>query len=180
MSNHNTIENWDKKWVTMKAPMEKDCWVKIRVKTVASLIASWEKVLDIGCGTGYIAEFLNPLVDYTGMDFSAEGLKHVKGKKILRDVRNATLPVNTYDTILLMEIVEHLDKPWLIINKAGICARHQVIITVPNNRMGPESNVFHVAKYTKESIVNLIKHSYPFKEIKVQAPGGNIICQCLK
>ena len=180
MSNHNTIENWDKKWVTMKEPMERDCWVKIRVKKVASLIASWEKVLDIGCGTGYIAKFLNPLVDYTGIDFSMEGLRHVAGKTIMSDILKFKYGKDKYDTVLMMEIVEHLDKPWLIINKAGICARHQVIITVPNNRMGPDSNVFHVAKYTKESIVDLIKHSYPFKEIKVQAPGGNIICQCIK
>ena len=180
MSNYNTIENWDRKWIKMKEPMEKDCWVKIRMKTVASLITVRSSVLDVACGTGYIEDFVDVSVNYTGMDFSRKGLRHVKGKKIFCDVRNAILPVDNYDTILLMEIVEHLDNPGALIAKAGLSAKSQVIITVPNNRMGPESNVFHVAKYDVKGIVDLIKASYEFKSIKVLTPGGNIICQCVK
>ena len=180
MSNHNTVENWNKKWVTMKEPMEKDCWVKIRMKTVASLIPKMTTVLDVACGTGYIEEFLHSQIDYTGMDFSEEGIRHVKGRKIFGDIRIIKMPERSYDTVLAMEIVEHVDDPGELIKRIAVWARNQVIITVPNDRMGPDKNVFHVAQYSKESIVKLIESSYTFKKINVLAPGGNIICQCLK
>ena len=150
------------------------------MKTVASLIPKMSTVLDVACGTGYIEEFLNSQVDYTGMDFSKEGLRHVKGRAILGDIKTTMMPERSYDTVLAMEIVEHVDNPGELIKRIAPWARKQVIITVPNNRMGPDQNVFHVAKYDKESIVELIKSSYEFKEIKVLSPGGNIICQCIK
>jgi|GEM_PF-1319703 len=178
--NMNSPDNWDRKWLTMKEPMEKDVWVKIRMKTVSSLVPFLSTVLDVGCGTGYIEEWLHSSVDYTGLDYSKEALRHVKGRTIYGDVRTIMLPENSFNTVLAMEIVEHVDNPGDLIKRIALWARNQVIITVPNNRMGPEKNAFHLAQYTKESIVELIKISFPFKNINVFTPGGNITCQCLK
>ena len=79
-----------------------------------------------------------------------------------------------------MEIIEHLDNPEKFINKCAVAAKVQVIFTVPNNRLGPNKSPCHVRKYTKEEIREILSNSYNFKKVNITAPGGNIICQCVK
>lgn len=95
-------------------------------------------VLDIGCGSGQFGAMLEDrgITDYVGVDFSELRIKI--GHKLypnldlrLADAFESDIIDNgEYQTILLMEFLEHINDDFGIIRK--IPPARKVIITVPN------------------------------------------------
>ncbi|WP_299890744.1 bifunctional 2-polyprenyl-6-hydroxyphenol methylase/3-demethylubiquinol 3-O-methyltransferase UbiG [uncultured Lacinutrix sp.] len=73
-----------------------------------------EKILDIGCGPGYLIDFL-PKVDYTGIDIDAKYIKTAKER--YKDKTFYCTPVedfnlespNTFDVVIAAGVVHHLN-----------------------------------------------------------------------
>ena len=68
------------------------------------------KVVDIGCGPCVMYEKKN--IDLTGVDFSAEGIKQAKlhypkGKYVVAEATNTTLPSNEYDTVVMLGLLDY-------------------------------------------------------------------------
>ena len=54
-----------------------------KFSTIARLIGEGPKsVLDLPCGTGYLMRFLNPLIEYEGVDLNPRFLKRIKRKEL--------------------------------------------------------------------------------------------------
>jgi SAM-dependent methyltransferase len=109
------------------------------------------RVLDYGCGPGYIWEHINELCRnwrYTGIDFSMKSIDKILKKKDGETGQNifetalfvqqlpTTLNAAEYDLVLLIEVVEHLNDKYLdgaiseikrVIKKDGL-----LLITTPN------------------------------------------------
>jgi SAM-dependent methyltransferase len=90
-------------------------------------------VLDIGCGPGvYLERYAGPSL---GIDAHPSNVKICK-KKGIRAIEadaNKFLQVNTFDTVLLSHILEHLDDPAKVIENAYRSTKYggRIIVIVP-------------------------------------------------
>ncbi|MEW6070241.1 MAG: class I SAM-dependent methyltransferase [Candidatus Thermoplasmatota archaeon] len=69
------------------------------------------KILDLGCGTGLLFDFLkerNLYPDTVGIDISKEMLKISNGEKILGDVENLPFKNNSFDIVFSFTVIQNL------------------------------------------------------------------------
>jgi len=74
------------------------------------------KLLDVGCGTGWLAEHFS---DYTGIDGSPEAVAAAqsKGRSITQGDVNEPLPFEdaSFDGVVLKDLLEHVDDPVAVV-----------------------------------------------------------------
>lgn len=98
-------------------------------------------VLDLGCGLGLVADMVGG--EYVGVDFSpyAVGWARANAQNpqahfMIRDLR-AMPDIGRFDTVLLGEILEHVDDPAGLARAALERAGKRVVVTVPVEMGGP-------------------------------------------
>ena len=72
-----------------------------------------ERVLDMGCGPGFLMYFLHELgVEADGIDFGADSValapEEVRDRIIVGDVTEPHVPEQAYDLVICREVLEHL------------------------------------------------------------------------
>ncbi len=95
-------------------------------------------VLDLGCGLGLLADMIGDR-QYLGVDFSGLALAyaHINIKNPnaifrLQDVFDfISNNANMYDTIVLSEILEHVEQPEILVNYALTFYRRRIIAVLP-------------------------------------------------
>jgi len=101
-----------------------------------------EKVLDIGCGTAMLQNFIK---DYSGIDFSEEAIKIANNKNvILGDAYNAEIYKGDYQTYIFTEVLEHLDDEKIL---GFISSGKRIIFSVPSF-----DDAAHLRTYTEKII----------------------------
>ena len=134
------------------------------------------KVLDFGCGTGFLIEhLLNRGFDTYGTDTSTESLKYVENKYRDRPTFRGVFHVDEltksgqkFDAIFVLEVIEHLPDEFLLPlldNVKKLLAKDgKVFVTTPNAEDLSASEVYcpvcdhtfhrwqHVRSWTKESV----------------------------
>lgn len=103
------IWNWE-------SPAGKVRW-KRRVKLLSAELNDHDRVLELGCGTGYFTKELAKLnINITAIDISPELIeearKEVKTGNVVFEVRNAyqtDYPDNLFDAVLGSSVLHHLD-----------------------------------------------------------------------
>ena len=114
-------------------------WIQERDAAVVPYIIG--SVLDLGCGLGTIADQIDS-AEYLGVDFSEFAINHC-----CRHVRNPNSrfeaadlrtwkPPEKFDTVLLLEILEHVKDPGALAQLALRCAKKRIIATVPRDMPG--------------------------------------------
>lgn len=140
------------------------------------------KILDIGCGMGHFLNFLEieGYKNYLGVDLSEENIEfckknkfNVKRANIFYQLKNTS---ETYDVIVMNDIIEHLEKPEILnllklilerLNPGG-----RLIIKAPNasNPIMASSSRYsdftHELLFTDESLSQVLKIS-GFIQIKI-------------
>ena len=100
-------------------------------KLMRELVARGDRVLEIGVGTGFTANYLRSKgVHVTTLDIDAD-----KQPDIVANIAQYGFP-ETYDAILAFEVFEHLpydDFPPLLAKLAAAAQRH-VFLSLPRNR----------------------------------------------
>lgn len=130
---HSSVKEFeDKRW------KEGDQAPVFRHIQTIDLVSSGQKVLDIGCGDGYLLEALRQkgaLV--SGIDISEEGARKCRQKGIevaVADISLEKAPFQdkTFDTVILLDILEHVYDPDPLLEKAIRLSKKHIIISVPN------------------------------------------------
>ena len=97
-------------WITGDIPLKK--------KIIQEHIRPFEgaKILDIGCGTGVLAQLINEVtpVSYTGFDSNPKYIEFAKKRKYpgvfnVGSVHNSFLSANDFDIVLAMDVMHHLN-----------------------------------------------------------------------
>ena len=110
---------------------------------VIDLVGAGQRVLDIGCSTGFLGEVLidrGCTVDGVEIDPEAAELARKRGLRTVTvlDLDHDDLPAaigsERYDRIILSEVLEHLVRPGAVLAAAAtlLAPGGQIIISVPN------------------------------------------------
>ena len=157
-----------------------------------------DNILDAGCGEGFIMH--NTLrkiskVRIDGFDISKQALQDAK--KILPnnsffqgDITNIKSPNNSYDLVIALEILEHLENPKLALEELKRVTKKYCLISVPwepffslgnllsgknIKRLGRDKE--HLQFWSRKQIVNLISEYFNIIEIKTVFPWTIILAK---
>lgn len=98
-----------------------------------------ERILDIGCGPGQFAYFLNkkiPQVQYTGVDFSTTAIAIAQKRcpNYTFIAANATsvrdMPPESYDLVITLEVLEHIENDLELLQQ--LCHGKRIVFSVPD------------------------------------------------
>jgi len=97
-------------------------------------VAEEEKVLDVGCGTGYFSPLFN--CRYVGVDLGKEYINYAKRhenekrKFYLMDAKNISFPDKSFDKAILVNFIHHLNDAEVeqILKEAKRLTRKEIFI----------------------------------------------------
>ena len=139
---------------------------------VNDLVPAGSNVLDIGSGVGVLAELLSENNTVTCSDHSDFAIKRCEEKgfdTIKLDIQTDLLPPKYhkyFDTIVCTEVIEHIED-WTNLKKMikyGLKPGGKLIITCPNNCMGPNEEPEHVRLVTPDDLQELFEK---FKNVQI-------------
>jgi SAM-dependent methyltransferase len=113
------------------------------------------KTLDYGAGTAKYCEIFKP---YT-TEYVAFDIVHGKNINIVGDVLNPPFANETFDTIVSTQVMEHVEKPWILVNQikrilkpGGVCIMTAPFL-IPYHA---DPNDFF--RYTRQGLESLFKN----------------------
>jgi SAM-dependent methyltransferase len=95
-----------------------------RLKMIGKMCSG--SVLDIGCGNGKVKDYLPETCTYSGIDIVPSGNGSYGDVYTLNDA-----PL-CFDTVLLLEVLEHLERPLEALERIRPLIKGKLIISVPN------------------------------------------------
>jgi len=88
-----------------------DKWMKEtqrkKIQEILKQVEVVQPVLDIGCGPGFLEEF----IEAVATDIDEENLAKVKGKKILADGNNLPFEPESFSTIFCIDTIHFIKEP---------------------------------------------------------------------
>lgn len=113
----------------------------IRKYRPSTLDKTERKLLDIGCGTGdFLAVAESQHWQVTGIEISPKAAQHaqikIKGNILIGDLLSLDLPDNTYDSITLYHVIEHLIDPITFLNRIYQLLKPNGILFVETPNIG--------------------------------------------
>lgn len=92
-----------------------------------------ERILDLGCGSGiWVDHFSRRGYQVTGVDWVEEFISHAKetyrGEFILADVRRLPFPDDSFDTVLMFSLLEHLDQEEEVLREVRRVGKRLILI----------------------------------------------------
>ncbi len=156
------------------------------------------KVLDIGCGEGYITkhikEYKKGLV-VEGIDFYDEvieiaSVRYPEIKFSQGSVYNLPYQDNSFDLLILSEVLEHLEEPVTAINEIKRVSKRYCIITVPNEPLFRIANILrlkylssfgntpgHIQKWTRNDFRKLLRNHFKKYSVKISTLWQIALCE---
>lgn len=145
-----------------------------QVKRIETIIENLKgnSFLEIGCGEGYIIgriKRMKPDARCVGLSNDEIGIKearigHPSVEFICKDVYDYE-PAEKFGTVILPEVIEHLEDPKKILAKAKQIAKQRIIITVPNrNKIENEG---HIQIYNKDRLESHVIEAISPKSFKI-------------
>ena len=134
-------EYYDKRWSQNHYVNSWNLQRKQKIFDFLSLIKlNQPKILDFGCGTGWLAVELSKFGDVTAIDLSEKAIANARLKWgdvvnfICGDVFNTPLAICTYDVVISSEVIEHVERQELYIKMIAdyLKPKGYLILTTPN------------------------------------------------
>jgi len=144
-----TSDYYDERWPyvqTDRWPGEEG-YGFVRVRAIEAMMKRFIrsadlKILDLGCGTGWLSRCLSQFGAVTGVDFSADTLEYARqkyglyGRFVLADPSAPTLglPTNEFDLVVASEVIEHVLDQEALVYQISLLLRSEgwLILTTPN------------------------------------------------
>ena len=121
-------------------------------------------VLDAACGAGYGSDLLEPVDKYVGVDYADYCIRNAQKNYgaehrsfIVGDLYSLanTFPRSSFDTIVSLETLEHLDNPKMVVSAFCDLLRPagKLVMSIPLNH--PDL-VYHKRQYTHSDVRDLL------------------------
>lgn len=128
---------WDSKAAAGMGTLS--AWRKRRADVFASIVQAGARVLDLGVGDGALLEYLiqQKGIIGTGVDVSPKAVEFCRARGLnvlLADINApiATYVTDTYDYVIMSEIIEHIPDPETMLLSLAPLARKGLIVSIPN------------------------------------------------
>ena len=136
-----------------------------RVVAMVAPVLPRDHVLDIGCNSGFLIDFLHPECVVCGVDAAPELVEKARGRLSHAEVADAEslpFPDDLFDVAVLGEIIEHVHDPVVVLREASRVARRLVVGSTPHEdgqwgpegKNAPDGHRFHVRCYTADTLVD--------------------------
>ena len=92
-------------------------------------------LLDVGCGTGVLTDWLAGLgFDATGVDIDSELMLQMRSPHSEASIESLPFTDGSFDFVVASEVLEHLPEPMFgaAISELGRVARSGIVVSVPN------------------------------------------------
>ncbi len=143
--------------------------------------AEQKNVLDAGCGYGYGTKMIaSKAKKVVALDISKEAIEYARKKYnsrnieyICEDLNNINLSnFDKSDIAIIFEVLEHINNPQNIIRKLrqNMNLGGYLFLSVPNGKRINDSNPFHVNKFDKNEIIDLLGDFFNVEKIYYQNP----------
>lgn len=113
------------------------------------------KLLDVGCGTAWLANYFS---DYTGVDGSPDAVRIAQeaGRNVTLSRLDVPLPFpdETFDGVVLKDVLEHLDDPVVIVREAHRVLRigGRVFASAPDAQRWVWDDYTHRRPYSRRAL----------------------------
>lgn len=133
-----------------------------RAEAVCRHLPSYGPVLDVGCWKGYYLNYWKqrlPHIQTIGADFQTEALAYCKANYPFITTHEVDVTKRfpfenaSVDTVVCMEVLEHLEDPQFTANELVRVASHRVIVTVPFAHL--IKSPYHLWEYDDKSLRGL-------------------------
>jgi len=118
---------------------------------------SGNKVLDVGCGRGYLTGLLENEYDVTGVDFVEHNQFKTLSPRtqfIKAEITRLPFDDNSFDTVICTHTLEHVREIDIALSELRRVCSERLIIVVPKQRP---------YKYTFDLHIHFFAHEYDFK-----------------
>ncbi|RPI77988.1 MAG: class I SAM-dependent methyltransferase [Desulfobacteraceae bacterium] len=139
-------------------------------ETVKMIPLNIISLLEVGCGDGRVAQFLPDAIKITGFDINKEKIKHYPGNKIIADISKIPIKQNTFDLVLITEVLEHLnDKIYRsALSEILRITKQYILITVPFyetlsanwDKCSECGHIFHAWGHIRKFNPEILKHLF--------------------
>ena len=153
----------------------KDTYYIQHTRIILNLVSKFGmgKILDVGCGDGYITSlFFEKFKDVVGIDISETAIKIAREKNpgvtfAVASCTNLPFSDESFDTIVASEVIEHLNyndgKSFLKEARRVLTPKGRIIISTPNLSnlymkylQVISKNPEHLKEYTKKEFIELL------------------------
>jgi SAM-dependent methyltransferase len=145
-------------------------------------------VLDLGCGTGGYAKVLADRgYEVRALDVNREYVERARALGVAAEVYDGErlpLPDGAVDTVVLLEVLEHLEDPRALLLEARRVARRNVLASTPNCTQAFAGipiefshmlDVDHAQMFTLESLGGLFAEVFGDSTVEQSAPLDALI-----
>jgi SAM-dependent methyltransferase len=123
-------------------------------RDVTRHFARGDKLLDVGCGSAWLAEHFD---DYTGVDASPDAAAKAaqKGRRVIGVDANEPLPFDdaTFDAVVMKDVLEHLTDPVAAVLETRRVLRRggRVFASSPDAQRWVWDDYTHVRPFTRKA-----------------------------
>lgn len=145
-----------------------DYWAQTRARILSKWVreANPQRVLDAGCGSGYLTELIAEQTDadVLGIDIAEESVDLAQQRETTAEFRvgdvTAIEPASGYDVILFADVLEHFEKPERVLAQAreALAPGGHIYVSLPAHEWlwGPhDEHNDHHRRYTKSSLASV-------------------------
>jgi 2-polyprenyl-3-methyl-5-hydroxy-6-metoxy-1,4-benzoquinol methylase len=143
-------ETWN---ASMRDPRHLNEWTIRRAEVILEFLRSLNldrpKILDFGCGTGWLTAMLGKFGPITGVDLAESAIATARahcpnGTFFAGDIFKMSLPTDHFDVVVSQEVLAHVPDQLAYINRAADVLRPggYLIITTPNKFVIDRGDIF--------------------------------------
>jgi len=146
-----------------------------------------QSILEIGCGEGFVLDYLakrEPDINLLGIDINKDAIKMASMisasmiKYICANGQNIPFQDNSFDLVILSEVLEHVEEPEQTLKDAIRVSKSYLLITIPLepyfqtvanilNSLKLADDPDHINFWTKSEFQRWLKHSIPILHYEI-------------